>query len=234
MANKSWNWEEDSPERLYLPEPGRKWKNGLIEKPHAGTWYKTAICLLLFLLIWSSYRGDFPGAAGVRQFTAYIYSIDKDLSPYLKTVGEKLINSEKLRSALSQRIEEPAAIKPVTTMRVIYPVAEGRVIGYSQASNQYALSIQCQPGQVVRAPQAGRVSMVSGEKVNGYTVQIDHGNGFVSILASFSESWVKPDDQVQSGQTVGKLSPGGNNVLLTYRMTYQGLPVDPLNYLNGK
>ena len=231
MGNKSWNWEEASPERLYLPEPGRKWKTNLTDTPRLGSWYKTVICLLLFLLVWASYQLNFPGATGVKQFTVYVYSINKDLTPYLKTVGEKLVNNERVRSAISQRVEETAPLKPVTTMRVIYPVAQGRVIGYSQASNQYTLSIQCQPGQLVRAPQAGRVSVVSGEKVNGYSVQIDHGNGFVSILGSFSEAWVKPDDQVQSGQTVGKLSTEGNNVLLTYKLTYQGLPIDPLNYL---
>jgi stage IV sporulation protein FA len=234
MMKQNWSWEEASPERLYLPEPRRRWKAEGIDPPRTGTWTKTVVCLLLLLLAWVSHQFEFPGAAGIRQFTAYVYSVNQDLTPYLKTVGEKLFNSEQVRSAVSQRTEDPVSLKPVTTMKVIYPVAEGRVIGYSQVSNQYALSIQCKPGQLARAPQAGRVSVVSGEKVSGYTVQIDHGNGFVSILGGFSEAWVKPDDQVQSGQTIGKLSTEGNNVLLTYKLTYQGLPIDPLNYLGGK
>lgn len=195
------------------------------------TWIKPLICLFLLVIVMGAQAGDYPGAESVRRVTAYAFNTHKDLTPYLQKIGERLIQGDPVQPTVSQ--QQPAeAQKPMTTMQLIYPVAAGKVINHSRPENQYALSIQTQPGQLVRASQAGRVAAVTGDRVAGYTIQIDHGNGFVSILGSCAEVWVKPDDEVQTAQTIGRLSSLENSPLLTYRLTYQGQPVDPLTYIN--
>ena len=196
------------------------------------TWTKPLICLFLFLVVMGAQAGDYPGAESVRRFTSYAFSTHKDLTPYLQKIGERLIQGDPVQPAASQ--QQPAETqKPMTTMQLIYPVAAGKVISQSRPENQYALSIQTQPGQLVRASQAGRVAAVTGDQVAGYTIQIDHGNGFISVLGSCTEVWVKPDDEVQTAQTIGRLSRLENSPLLTYRLTYRGQPVDPLAYINA-
>lgn len=232
MGPKQWNFEDMPGVPSYYREQQVSFKGADFNK--LKLWYKPAVCLLLFLLVWGAQQVDYPGAEGVRRFTVYVYTTHEDLTPYLKKIGEKLILGDPVQPAASPRIQETPLQKPITTMRLIYPVAEGRVIGYSQPQSQYAMSVQCRPGQLVRATQAGRVAAVTGDRITGYSVQIDHGNGFASILGSLAEVWVKPDDQVQSSQTIGKLTSEGNNALLTFKLTYQGQPIDPLDYINGK
>lgn len=238
MGPKHWSWDELYSAQPYYQEPKTGFKMGFkrvnYKLKNLNTWYKVGVCLLLFLVVWGAQRVEYPGSEGVRRFTVYVFTTHKDLTPYLKMVGEKLILGDPVQPAVSPGGGGTAAPKPLTTMQLIYPVSAGRVISYSQPQNQYAVCIQTKPGQLVRATQAGRIAVVTGDKSAGYTVQIDHGNGFVSILESLAEVWVKPDDQVQSAQTVGKMTALGNNALLSFKLTFQGQPHDPLNYINGK
>jgi septal ring factor EnvC (AmiA/AmiB activator) len=64
-------------------------------------------------------------------------------------------------------------------------------------------------GSAVRAMFPGRVAFVDAYPSFGTTVIIDHGEGYFSVNAGFSEVSVTVGREVTAGQTLGRLGPSG-------------------------
>lgn len=87
------------------------------------------------------------------------------------------------------------------------------------------------------------VSILNGTVINvkedeelGKSIEIKHDNGMISIYQSLSETFVKKDDVISQGTTIGK---SGENKLdkdlgnhLHFEIYENGQEVNPLNYLN--
>lgn len=90
----------------------------------------------------------------------------------------------------------------------------------------------------VFAIQSGIVSEVNYDYLNGYSVTVDHGNGFVSVYSSLAEEVeVKEGDKVSAGEKIGSASESaigeselGNHLHFTLKLNDDY--VDPNDYLD--
>lgn len=84
----------------------------------------------------------------------------------------------------------------------------------------------------------GKVTSVSYDILEGYTVKIEHTGGLVSIYSSLDENvLVKEGDKVSAGQKIGTASESATGELdlgghLHFSMQKNGKYVDPNDYLD--
>lgn len=84
----------------------------------------------------------------------------------------------------------------------------------------------------------GVVSSVASNSLEGYIIEIEHADGFVSVYSSLSEDVkVNAGDTVKAGQLIGLASTTATNEMLDGShlhlvMLKDGVEVDPNNYLD--
>lgn len=89
-------------------------------------------------------------------------------------------------------------------------------------------------GDPIYAAKEGTVT-VAESKNNGYgnVIEIDHGNGLVTLYAHLNTISVKPGDFVYPGQVIGGMGTTGRStgVHLHFEVLLNGVNVDPLGYV---
>jgi murein DD-endopeptidase MepM/ murein hydrolase activator NlpD len=88
-------------------------------------------------------------------------------------------------------------------------------------------------GAPIVAPAAGRVIKAGREQGYGLMVQIDHGNGLVSVYAHASRILVTVGQRVVRGQMIAKVGNSGLSTgpHLHYEIMRNGKPMDPLTFV---
>jgi murein DD-endopeptidase MepM/ murein hydrolase activator NlpD len=96
------------------------------------------------------------------------------------------------------------------------------------------LDIGAVKGSPARAAAAGKVVRSGFESLYGNLVVIDHGNGYRTLYAHLSERLVAEGDVVQRGDEIGKVGETGRTTgpHLHYEVHVNGLPVNPIRFLN--
>jgi len=85
----------------------------------------------------------------------------------------------------------------------------------------------------VQSPAAGTVVTASAGGDYGRHIVLDHGNGVRSLYGHLAEIDVKPGQQVEKGQTIGRVGSTGRSTgpHLHYEILVRGKPVDPRGFL---
>jgi len=88
-------------------------------------------------------------------------------------------------------------------------------------------------GAPIVAPAAGRVIKAGRQQGYGLMVQIDHGNGLVTIYAHASKILVDVGQRVVRGQMIAKVGNSGLSTgpHLHYEIMRNGKPMDPLTFV---
>ena len=75
-----------------------------------------------------------------------------------------------------------------------------------------AIDVAAWAGAPVTAADSGHVVYAGWDDTGyGYTVVIDHGNGFQSLYAHFQAYYVEVGDNVAKGQQLGEMGSTGNS-----------------------
>lgn len=95
----------------------------------------------------------------------------------------------------------------------IWPADNHFLSGNDYWSGHLAIDIAAGEGAPVYAADAGVVTMAQGGDNYGYgnVIQIDHGNGYVSLYAHLSVIGVSPCQSVYAGQWIGAAGNTGNS-----------------------
>jgi len=74
-----------------------------------------------------------------------------------------------------------------------------------------------------------------GHEVYGGMIEIDHGNGMVSLYAHLSSTRVHQGEPVKAGEVIGRIGHTGKATgdHLHFEIRINGQPVNPLNYVPG-
>jgi len=99
--------------------------------------------------------------------------------------------------------------------------------------NHEGLDIAIRRGSPVRAPGDGVVISTGREYGYGKMIEIDHGYGFVTRFGHNSRYEVKAGDRVKRGQVIALTGNTGRSTgpHLHYEIIFNGVPVDPKNYI---
>lgn len=116
------------------------------------------------------------------------------------------------------------------------PPARGSLTGgYNPDAGHYGIDIAAGMGTDVRTVADGVIASSEWTINNGYTVQILHAEGFVTIYKHFSEVIYRTGDYIRKGDVIGKV--GGTGLLATgphihFEIWKNGVSLDPALYIN--
>lgn len=111
---------------------------------------------------------------------------------------------------------------------------------YTQYYNpgHYAIDVQTKGGGPIFAAEAGEVIRAEYGWNGGFgnVIEIDHGNGLVTLYAHNKELYVKKGDTVQRGQTISWMGNtgrvyGATGIHLHFEVRVNGVKKNPLLYL---
>jgi murein DD-endopeptidase MepM/ murein hydrolase activator NlpD len=111
----------------------------------------------------------------------------------------------------------------------------GRVVSYFKdakggAANR-GIDIQAEEGEEIKAARDGKVVLADYLNGYGYTVMIDHYDGFYTVYAHAADLLVKLNDLVSRGSTVGHLAKTGHQAFLHFEVRKFEQANNPLYYL---
>jgi murein DD-endopeptidase MepM/ murein hydrolase activator NlpD len=97
------------------------------------------------------------------------------------------------------------------------------------------IDFRAEPGDLVRAVAAGKVTQAGYQGGYGLMVEIDHGNGLVTRYAHLSAIDVAEGATVPAGGIIGRTGTTGRSTgpHLHYEVRQNGEPVDPLRFLKA-
>lgn len=88
-------------------------------------------------------------------------------------------------------------------------------------------------GKPIYATRSGVVSYAGWWGSGGWTVKIDHTDGYMSIYMHMTNYVVKAGDYVSAGQVIGYVGTTGGSTgpHLHFELRYNNTPVNPMNYI---
>jgi murein DD-endopeptidase MepM/ murein hydrolase activator NlpD len=111
---------------------------------------------------------------------------------------------------------------------------EDPVLGNGDGEFHKGVDIGGPDGTPVHAPASGRVIKAGMGSGYGREVQIDHGNGIVTLYAHLQGFNVVVGQSVAKGEVIGYVGHSGSRVTgpnLHYEVQVRGVPVNPHKYL---
>jgi murein DD-endopeptidase MepM/ murein hydrolase activator NlpD len=111
---------------------------------------------------------------------------------------------------------------------------EDPILGNGEGEFHKGIDIGSPDGTPVHAPADGRVIKAGWGTGYGREVQIDHGNGVVTLYAHLQGFNVTVGEQVVKGQVIGYVGHSGSRVTgpnLHYEVQVRGAAVNPHKYL---
>ncbi len=193
-------------------------------------------------------------AAAFKVPTQAVVDINYIDEPYVLIVGQKLI----LPGASLPSVSRPSSVPSSSVASVpVYPVQSstaydfqpelgGQVVGdanfawptnkryITQYFSYYHPAIDIAIESPIYAIDSG-VIIGAGWRPGGFgnAVEIDHGNGFKSLYAHFSDIYVSVGDRVTKGQSIGMMGTTGRStgVHLHLMISQNGQYIDPLSVL---
>ena len=189
----------------------------------------------------SMYKGDekvtSPGAYGAADVVANVTYVNGT------EVEREIVSSVTLREPVTESrlrgTKERPTWHPTGTFR--WPTT-GRISSYFGgrkspggigSTNHKGIDIAAPRGTPVYAADGGTVTYAGWMSGYGYTVRIDHGNGYVTYYAHNSSLTTSVGKHVYKGQQIAKVGSTGNSTgnHCHFEVRYNGVAKNPLNYL---
>jgi murein DD-endopeptidase MepM/ murein hydrolase activator NlpD len=119
--------------------------------------------------------------------------------------------------------------------RLSSPFGLRRFFNGEERNPHVGLDLAAPAGTPVKAPAAGKITLVGDYFFNGRTVLIDHGQGFISMVCHLSAVDVKAGQGVSRGQVVGKVGATGRATgpHLHWTISLNDARVDPRIFLGN-
>lgn len=105
---------------------------------------------------------------------------------------------------------------------------------YGDYRFHYGVDLAAPSGTPIVATRSGVVQRAYYSSSGGYTVEIDHQDGFVSMYLHQTHYIVSAGDYVSAGQVIGYVGSTGTSTgpHLHFSIKYNGEHVNPANYIN--
>ena len=118
----------------------------------------------------------------------------------------------------------------------INPCPAGRLsspFGYRWGRMHWGIDLACATGSTIRAADGGTVVFAGWNGAQGYTVRINHKNGFETHYCHCSKILVHVGQKVYEGQTIARVGSTGYTTgpHLHFEVEKNGVLVNPLNYI---
>lgn len=153
------------------------------------------------------------------------------------SIGEKLFIPGGKKAQISER-QLARADNPVSRSvgeRFTSPAAGELTsgFGYRWGRQHSGIDIANDVGTRIRAARSGRVVYAGWYSGYGYTVMIEHDQGYTTLYGHLSEISVQNDQYIKGGQVIAYMGNTGNSTgpHLHFEVIKNGVPINPYNVL---
>ena len=151
----------------------------------------------------------------------------------LRIAEERIQELEEDRAQLAARLAARPSIMPSSGyLSSLFGNRNHPVLGVARAHR--GVDIAAPAGRPILAPAEGTVRF-AGNKAGGYgyTVEIDHGYGYLTRFAHASRLTVRSGEKVQRGQLIALVGSTGRSTgpHLHYEVEVHGRKVDPMPFM---
>jgi murein DD-endopeptidase MepM/ murein hydrolase activator NlpD len=136
----------------------------------------------------------------------------------------------------------PASIDIPTDGTIFYKPAKGLISKkFSPTFGQFGIDISVSDKETIAATLEGTIIYTGYDIKNGYTIQIQHKNGFISIYKHADSLLKTTGDQVKTGEAIAIIGNISNNTtdngkpkeqILSFELWNKGNAVNPENYIS--
>lgn len=161
----------------------------------------------------------------------------EEISEKLGYITEQIANQKAGLLEISDRMDSLMKIParwPVDSRNITSEFgSRSNPFGGSSTENHWGIDVGCSWGAPIYAAGQGEVIVSEWESGYGYTVVIDHGNGYISRYSHCSSLSVEAGNIVEAGDIIAKVGSTGRSTgpHLDFRIQYNGEYVDPLQIL---
>jgi murein DD-endopeptidase MepM/ murein hydrolase activator NlpD len=202
------------------------------------------VALALFLAVFGMLRAPLPALAGLQSSVQYYLTTDFDFrgaTQYVTSANlkEKLVAGWSIFPELWDRLTgrdpsqpspaDASFLLPVTgTIASTYGYRPDSVTG--EVSFHTGIDIMAAEGTPIVAALDGIVLSVEESATYGKVIQIDHGQGVITLYAHAKEITAKTGDPVKQGDPIGTVGKTGNATAphCHFEIIISGQPADPL------
>jgi septal ring factor EnvC (AmiA/AmiB activator) len=128
-----------------------------------------------------------------------------------------------LSEALPVDTATPQPQRLTYRLPVLGPVVRGFGETLPSGMRSQGVAIAANPGAIVVAPAAGRVTFAGLYRGYGGIAILDHGDGYVSLVTGLASNIARIGDTVAAGSPLGRAGRGG----ITVELRQDGRPVNP-------
>jgi murein DD-endopeptidase MepM/ murein hydrolase activator NlpD len=115
------------------------------------------------------------------------------------------------------------------------PFGLRRIFNGEERNAHSGLDFAVPAGTPIKAPAAGKVTLVGNLFFNGNTLFVDHGQGLISMFCHLSKIDVKVGDEVPRGGVVGRVGATGRATgpHMHWNVSLNGVRVDPAIFIGA-
>ncbi len=116
---------------------------------------------------------------------------------------------------------------------VFFPPVNGIIVEKFQMQKHYGIDISSTPNESVASVLDGTVVLTEFTLEDGYVIQVQHTNNFISIYKNNSILLKKIGDNVKSGESIAIVGscPKAKTGELHFELWREGIPLNPENYI---
>lgn len=153
------------------------------------------------------------------------------------SIGEKLFipGGKKPQSSERQLARAESPVSRSVSDRFVWPTAGSLTsgFGYRWGREHSGIDLANDIGTQIRAARAGRVVYAGWYSGYGYSVVIEHDQGYSTLYGHLSDYVVQKEQYVKGGQVIAYMGNSGNSTgpHLHFEVRKEGVPINPYNVL---
>lgn len=153
------------------------------------------------------------------------------------TIGEKIFipGGKKPQSSERQLARADTPVSRSISERFVWPTAGELTSGFGDrwGRRHDGIDLANDVGTKIKATRAGRVVYAGWYSGYGYTVVIEHDQGYTTLYGHLSEISVQNEQYVKGGQVIAYMGSTGNSTgpHLHFEVRKNGVPINPYNVL---
>ncbi len=151
----------------------------------------------------------------------------------LADLREELTNKVTILSdTINQKVEEEEALAQAEAeahMPIGFPLSSSASVAESEDVEDMVVFTGAEGNSII-ASADGTVVSIATDSIYNRCIQIDHGNGYVSIYRNNGNEMVKEGDEVVRGAILFVI--GEENTELGYQIQFEEKGIDPMEFIN--
>jgi len=161
---------------------------------------------------------------------------ENDPSLKKSQIEQEYVNKYEEEEKYNLSILPPSVNVPIDGI-IFFKPAKGTITQkFNPAEGQYGVSIKISGRETISSTLEGTIIYTGYDLNNGYIVQIQHKNGFVSIYRRIDNLVKKPGDQVKTGEAIAVIdtntqSQKEEDKNLEFELWYRGNSINPEDYI---